>query len=166
MKEIEPEVENDINIFGEHWNSFKKPWCNSFVLYFFLVIILLGGFGVIASIFSFSGIMNVTSNLSTYSIALLVPAIISILLSTHKSRNQVSYTIITVMVILIAALLLYFSHNGSIIGSIIASIVSTLLAWGYWVIANCDNIYLNDEAFHKKIANEIKDKHGRSWDEE
>ena len=41
-----------LNIFQEYWERFKKPWCIAFSLYLVFVIIILGGLGVLFSIFS------------------------------------------------------------------------------------------------------------------
>lgn len=156
-------TEQKYNVFKEHKDRFLKPWCHSFALYFGGIIIILGGIGVLVSIFSGNDIMSITSNLSTYSIALLAPAIISISLSAHKSKYQVSWNIVTALVLLTAALLLYLSHGDNSLISIISSSISTLIAWAYWIIANYDNISLNDEAFHEKITTEIKENHATNW---
>ena len=36
----------DENIYSELYHRFKKPWCNSFTLYFLFVVIVLGGTGI------------------------------------------------------------------------------------------------------------------------
>lgn len=165
-----------LNIFQEYWERFKKPWCIAFSLYLVFVIIILGGLGVLFSIFS-SLEMNdtmenvnmkqhmVSSNLSTYSIALLIPAVISILLSFYELKNKVSSIILSVIIVLLSVALLVLSINKEAY-SIYAAIFSFLLALFFWVIANHDNDYLNDAAFEKVIKNDMKQNHNKDgeWD--
>lgn len=156
-------MESRDNIFQELWYRLKKPWTTSFILYFIVVIIIFGGSGVILSlIYSPNNLkLNISSNLMTYSIALLVPACITILLGFFpKARNKVSLVILIVAILGIEFLTIHWSCSGAII----ASIINTILAWIFWVIANADEIYLNDQSYDSIINKDIKD-HGNEWDE-
>lgn len=166
----------ELNIFQEYWERFKKPWCIAFSLYLVFVIIILGGLGVLFSIFSSLEINDaiesvnmkqhmISSNLSTYSIALLIPAVISILLSFYELKNKVSSIILSVIIVLSSVALLVLSTNKEVY-SIYAAIFSFLLALFFWVIANHDNDYLNDAAFEKVIKNDMKQNHNKDgeWD--
>lgn len=96
----------------------------------------------------------------TYSIALLVPACIAILLQYFpKAQNRVSLVILSVAVLVIEGFIIHWSYSGAII----ASILSTILAWVFWVIANADEIYLNDQSYDYKIKEDIKE-HAKNWD--
>ena len=93
---------NKNNIFQELWYRLKMPWTISFTLYFLFVIIIFGGLGVILSLIYCTDNLklNISSNLMTYSIALLVPACITILLQYFpKAQNRVSLVILSVAVL-------------------------------------------------------------------
>jgi hypothetical protein len=152
---------NKSNIFQELWHRLKMPWTISFSLYFIFVIIIFGGLGVILSfLYCTSNIkLSISSNLMTYSIALLVPACITILLRFFpKANNKVSLVILSVAVLVIEGFIIHWSYSGAII----ASIISTILAWVFWIIANADEIYLNDQSYDYKIKEDIKE-HAKNW---
>lgn len=157
-----------INIFEEYWLRLKKPWCVAFALYLIVVVIVFGGFGVILSVFSGNfesdqKLLHVASNLSTFSVALLVPAIISILLSFLQLQNKVSAILLCILSLFISGTLLYFSHytNGKI--ALGLSIVNAFLALFYWIVANHDNELLNDASYAQMITTETNKKHGTNW---
>ena len=165
-----------MNIFQEYWQRFKTPWCTAFSLYLFFVIIILGGLGVLFSIFTRIEISDpvesfnmkqhmISSNLSTYSIALLIPAVISVLLSFYEINNKVSSIILSVIVVILGVALLFFSTNKESY-SIYTAAISFLLALFFWVIANYDNKLLNDVAFEKVIKKDMKQNHNidGNWD--
>lgn len=142
-------------IFHELIYKFKKPWTeSSFVLYFVVVIVLFGGLGVILFFFQEPTYQNnvylcTSQNLLTYSIALLVPAFVSMLAQyLPSSRKKLSLIIISVAVLVIEGFMVcwcYFS------GALWASIISTLLAWFFWIVVNCDNNYLKDQTYDNDI---------------
>lgn len=156
----------ELNIFQEYWERFKRPWCISFSLYLFFIVVILGGLGVIFSIFSSVAIdmktQHIASNMSTYAIATLVPAIIAIFLSFGEVKNKVSLIISLVIVLLLSVLLLYLSTTNDKY-HLICAILSVVLALFFWIIANHDNEKLNDSSFDKKIKEDIKAKHGGNW---
>lgn len=155
-------MENKSNIFQELWYRLKTPWTISFSLYFIFVIIIFGGLGVILSLIYCTEDLklNMSSNLMTYSIALLVPACITILLQFFpKAHNRVSLVILSVAVLVIEGFIIHWSYSGAIV----ASILSTILAWIFWIIANADEIYLNDQSYDYKIKEDIKE-HAKNWD--
>lgn len=154
-------MENKNNIFQELWLRLKTPWTTSFLLYFIFVIIIFSGLGVILSLlYCTDNIkLNISSNLMTYSIALLVPACITILLQFFpKAHNRVSLVILSVAVLVIEGFIIHWSYSGAII----ASIISTILAWVFWIIANAEEIYLNDQSYDEKIKKDIKE-HAKNW---
>lgn len=126
----------------------------SFVLYFIIVIVVFGGLGVILFFFQepidqSNTNLCTSQNLLTYSIALLVPAFVSMLAEyLPKSKKKFSLIIISVAVLVIEGFMVcwcYFS------GALLASIISTLLAWFFWIVVNCDNIYLKDETYDNSV---------------
>ena len=159
-----------MNIFQEYAMRFKAPWCIAFSLYLFIVVILFGGFGVILSCSSANfeaeqKLLHIASNLSTFSVALLVPAIISILLSFLQLYNKVSAILLSILSLLVSGILLYFSHctTGKI--ALFLAIINAFLALFYWVIANYDNELLNDASYAQMITKETIKKHGTDWDD-
>mgnify|MGYP000757296793 FL=1 len=142
-------------IFHELAYKFKKPWTElSFVLYFIIVIVVFGGLGVILFFFQepidqSNTNLCTSQNLLTYSIALLVPAFVSMLAEyLPKSKKKFSLIIISVAVLVIEGFMVcwcYFS------GALLASIIRTLLAWFFWIVVNCDNIYLKDETYDNSV---------------
>lgn len=160
-------MDTEDNIFQEFWKRFKAPWCVAFTLYFIVVIIVMGGFGVILSILSnefdpTQKMAHIASNFSTFSLALIMPAVISILLSFLQIQNKVSAILVCVVSIAISFGLLYLCHNtfGGI--ALFCSLVNTVLALFCWVIANHDNVLLNDKSYDNMVKTEIK-KHGKDW---
>lgn len=151
-------------IFGELIERFKSPWkTKSFVLYFVFVIIILSGLGyLLPLVFHTKEILqDITENLMTYSISLLVPAFISVLLKYYpKSKNKVSLIIITVFLLVVEGFIISYSYRGFLI----FSIISTLIAWFFWVIANADNVFLNDEAYDENITRNVNEL-GEQWNE-
>lgn len=153
------------SIFHELSYRFKQPWTElSFVLYFILVIVLFGGLGVILFFFQpqseNNSYLNTSQNLLTYSIALLVPAFVTMLAQyLPSSRKKFSLIIIVVFVLVVEGFMVcwcYFS------GALSAAIVSTLLAWFFWVVVNSDNIYLKDETYDNNIR-EGASKLSQNW---
>lgn len=142
-------------IFHELIYKFKKPWKElSFVLYFIIVIVLFGGLGVVLFFFQESidqsnAYLCTSQNLLTYSIALLVPACVSMLAQDlPRSKKKLSLIIISVAVLVIEGFMVWWCYFS---GALLASIISTLLAWFFWVIVNCDNIYLKDETYDNDV---------------
>lgn len=148
------------NVFQEHWIRFKRPWCISFTIYFIFIIVILGGLGVIISIFDSRSDLNVIAlNLGTYSFAVLVPAVISVLLSFLELKNKVSAILLCVASILLCVFLLFLSSYGYVL----AASLSTIIAWFFWVISNSENELLNDISFDKSISKNVR-RHEESWD--
>lgn len=148
------------NIYSELKERFLRPWAIlSFKLYFFIIIILFGGMGVIVSIYKAFRENNwdgIPLNLMSYSLALLVPACIAIFLQyLPTAKNKVSLVILSITVLVVTSLMA-FTEN------LIAAVICTLLAWFFWIIANSDNTYLDDNAYDKGIKQDL-DEHGKNW---
>lgn len=152
------------NIFMEFWQLFLKPWhSGSFVAYFVIVIVLISGCGVILSLVQskFAIDSNVVSNLFTYSVALLVPIIIRIIQMIMRFDKKVSMILTMVVVAILEILLMIWIGFDNT--AIMPAIISTIVAWFFWVIVNSDNDYLFDDAFDMILKNDITKKHGQNW---
>lgn len=159
------EVKN--NIFKEFWQLFLKPWkSGSFIAYFVIVIVLISGCGVILALVqsNFKVNSSVVSNLFTYSVALLVPIIIRIIQMIMRFDKKFSLILTMVVVATIEILLiLWVGFNNT---ALTPAIISTIIAWFFWVVVNFDNDYLFDDAFDKILKKDIAKKHGQAWDNE
>ncbi len=156
-------MDSQSHIFREIWQRLKKPWSIGFILYFFLVIILLGGLGVILPLlYGSQDLQNLSGNLITYSIALLAPAFITIFLQfLPKAQNKVSLVILSVFVLVLEGFIIHWAYSGALI----ASIFSTLLSLCVWIIASAEDKYLDDQAYNNNIKKGLED-HGKNWDNE
>lgn len=169
MEKSTMEESNNYSIFRELLDRFKSPWHKkSFILYFILVILLLSGLGWIFQLFFHFHEKNlgqsVIENLMTYSISILAPAFISILLKYfHESSYKVSLIIITVFLLVTEGFIISFSYDGISLGSVIGVTISVLVALFLWVIANADNVLLDDEAYDENIYKKVNE-HGENWD--
>lgn len=154
------------NIFREFWLLFLKPWqSGSFIAYFIIVIVLISGCGVILSFVQskFSIDNNVVSNLFTYSIALLVPIIIRIMQMIMRFDKKFSMILTMVVVAILEILLMIWIRVSDY--DILPAIISTMIAWFFWVVVNSDNPYLFDDAFDDILKNDIAKKHGQNWND-
>lgn len=145
--------EESKTIFHELIYKFKKPWNEvSFILYFVFVIVIFGGLGVLLLLFQEPAdnvYLGISQNLLTYSIALLVPAFVSMLAQClPSSSKKLSLVIVIVTILIIEGFMVYWCYFS---GALVASIISTLLACFFWVVVNCDNIYLKDKTYDNDI---------------
>ena len=154
------------NIFIELFNRLITPWKKvGFTLYFLLVVILFGGIGVIMSLIfdNSSNEVGFISNLMTYSIALSIPACITILLQyLPRATNKVSLVLLSISLLIIQVIVIfifYFVGNKQLL----VAILSTILSWIFWVIANSDNEYLDDKIYSQTIKDDIAKGHGKNW---
>lgn len=158
---------NEVSFFKELWERFKYPWnITSFVLYFLFVIIVFGGVGIWLSIFQegHTQLDFVADNMMTYSIALSIPACITIILQYFpKAENQVSLIIciISLLLIEVVVIVLFVVLNTNC--KFYIAILGLLLSWIFWTIANSDNKYLDDKSYRQTIKDDLK-KHGKDWD--
>lgn len=158
-----PNTQHELNVFQDIWSRFCRPMRKlAFYLYFFPFIVILSGGGVILAYFKEAGIDGLPLNLSTYAIALLIPSAMTIILELFKSKTNVPSTIsICVIIILSSVGFLVASYHDTLW----AAIANVLISWFLWIVANCDNEYMDDIAFSKNIkanVGELKSK----WDEE
>ena len=149
----------------EIWTSFTKPWCEpGFVLYFIFVIIGFSGIGVFLSLYQYhnsNSWIYVAQNIMTYAVSISVPAALSIYLHVIPiQKHQVSHTIVTLAVLLIQIIATCFTF---LRGSMIYAMLSVIIAWVYWVIANSTNRTLGDKSYSQTIKEEVE-KHGTKWD--
>lgn len=150
------------NIFHELFGLFKKPWAIGFTIYFILFVVILNGSGVFCAFLYNKGaiISSISQNLAIYSIALFAPSIITLILQLIQNQIQykVSFSIISIALLTGEIYAIPIAYQGNIW----FAIGSTLVAWFYWVIANRDNEYLNDESFDNLIKNKSQE-HENRW---
>jgi len=154
------------NIFKELYDRLIKPWKKiGFTLYFLLVVVIFGGIGVIMSFF-FAGNTNdsgFVSNLMTYSIALSIPACITILLQYFpRATNKVSLVLLSISLLIIQVIVIFIFYFIDY-GQLLVAILSTILSWIFWVIANSDNAYLDDKTYSQTIKDDVERSHGQGW---
>lgn len=147
------------NIFKELKERFLKPWKVSFLLYFVFIIVLFGGMGVIVTLFKAREGRNwdgIPLSIMTYSLALLVPACITLLLQyLPLAKNKVSLVILSIVILVVTSLMAFYN-------SLVMAIICMLLAWFFWIIANSDNEYLDDDAYDRSIKQDLVE-HGKDW---
>ena len=151
----------DENIYSELYHRFKKPWCNSFVLYFLFVVIVLGGTGIWLPLFKTEpfSIEEFAINIIAYSCALIVPAAVNIFITLKDYKNIVSLIIITlVLFALIIFCVGYSVFKDTLWTSIICCVLSLIL----WVIANSDNEQLRDDSFRQSVKDK-SEKIASNW---
>lgn len=157
-------MSDKINVFQEIWRMIKKPWSTGFCLYFGLIIIILNGLGVICAFKYNKGtlIYSISQNLAIYSIALFVPSLISIVLQLIQDLiyNKVSFSIISITILAGEIYIIPQAYQGYL-GY---AIITTAIAWLYWIIANRDNEYLNDDSFDQ-IIKKGRSSHGKQWNQ-
>lgn len=152
------------NLLQELLSRLTKPWRKSgFGLYFVVVVILFGGIGIWLSIFrgGENVLSNVSDNMFTYSIALFVPAFISIVLPPMLNmKHKLSWVVMIFLMLFIEIVLVVWSERMK--DCILPAIISTLFSWVFWVIANCENPSLWDKSYDKTIK-DGEAKHGQGW---
>ena len=61
--------------------------------------------------------------------------------------------IITVFLLVVEGFIISYSYHGWLV----FSIVSTVIAWFFWVVANADNVFLDDEAYDENIKRNVNE---------
>ena len=128
-----------------------------------VVIILFGGIGIWLSIIRGGQnlLSNVSDNMFTYSIALFVPAFISIVLPPMRNyKHRLSWIVVIFLMLFIEVVLVIWSERTN--GCLLPAIISTLFSWVFWVIANSENEALADESYDN-IIKKGETKHAQSW---
>lgn len=154
----------DENLLHELIRRLIKPWGKSgFGLYFVVVIILFGGFGIWLSLLRGGDnvLSNVADNMFTYSIALFVPAFINIVLPPMLTfKHRLSWIVLIFLMLFIEIVLVIWSEH--VEECILPALISTILSWVFWVIANSENRSLLDDSYDNIIKNG-EAKHGQGW---
>ncbi|OLQ21628.1 hypothetical protein [Tannerella forsythia] len=159
------DIERD-NIFKELFRMLIQPWSIAFTLYFLFVIVVINGLGVLLCpiIYNKDAILsNISQNLAIYSLALFAPSLIILILQLVKDQihHKPSFTIISVVLFGAQIYIIPAAYQGKILYAVLC----TIIAWFYWIIANRDEEYLNDESFDNLIKNGTE-QHGNHWPEQ
>lgn len=161
MKDIN---NSESNVFAELWFRFRKPWCFSFGWHFFWYIILIGGLGIVLSVIDC--IINkkcdwsIEQNIISYSLAMVIPAASTIMKTFSKTNNKVSLIDVCSMLFIVIPIAL--SILSYVFRNTTCTICCMIIAWIAWIIANYDNVNLNDKSFDEKIKQETN-QHGQNW---
>ena len=158
------DIERD-NIFKELYRMVIQPLSIAFTLYFLFVIVVINGLGVLlcAIIYNKDAISsNISQNLAIYSLALLAPSLITLILQLVKDQihHKPSFTIISVVLFGAQIYIIPAAYQGNIWYAALC----TIIAWFYWIIANRDEDYLDDESFDNIIKSGTE-QHGNHWPE-
>lgn len=140
----------DDNIICELWHRIKNPWCWSFSLYFLIVIIIFGGIGIWLPVWKERQICiaSLAINVITYSCALIVPAVVSIILSMRDYKNKVSLVLFVLFVLLLVAITVGCSVFAE---SLFAASICLVFSLVFWIIANSENAELSDGKYNESI---------------
>lgn len=150
------------SIFCEFYERIKHVAAFSFVLYFLGVVVVLGGAGVGIPVIQDCklGMSSLSNNMMTYSCSLMAPSAISLLLSFLKYKHKVSMVLIVFLAALLVFLLVGYSFiSANPLGLAIMCVVLSLL---FWILANYDNIELDDKKFNENIKKNV-DKYQSNW---
>lgn len=154
------------SIFHEWWEQFKSPWrSSSFQWYFWGVVVAIGCVGIYPSIYRLcvdtATFFDVAESIITYSIALIMPSCIPILLSIYKTDKKVSLVVCSILCYVIMpialAIITYLSD------CLIFVLPLLFISWFTWIVANHDNVDLRDETYNDKIKKESRKRHGKNW---
>ena len=156
------------NIFSEWFDQFLSPWKHlSFVGFFIGFVIIIGCVGIYSPIYhtivdeNYSS-WNIVENILTYSIALIMPACVTLILNSFSRTDQkVSLIVYTILLFVLLPLVLcfvsYLSHNA------IPAIICFVLSLIAWVLANHDNSGLLDASYEKNIKTNVEN-NSKGWE--
>jgi uncharacterized membrane protein len=155
---------NLLNALKEFFKSRKVTKKNGllFYLYFFLVIIAIGGAGIWASIFIeiYNDCFlhqNIYLSIMTFSLPLVTAFAIDIVkMEVDKQIKTIFQIFLFVLVIIsiIAFTVLLLTKNN---WAYLPAIIFALLSLFFWWIVNCDNKNLYDEDYYKNQSKHTND---------
>jgi len=153
-----------IELFIELKNRFIIPWKHpSFVIYFFVIIIIIGGVGPIEALASYY-IFNILPcnelckslipTIYTYFIAIASTAAVEILLSQKKSKALTMFCISSIVAISFCAIcaVIFNTFLKNPIKAFVPSVIGLLLSLILWWVGNADNITLLDSSLIPNVT--------------
>lgn len=154
------------SIINEWWEQFLSPWKHSsFKWYFWGFVVAIGCIGIYPSLYRFilgeTTFQEVAENIITYSLALIMPACVPILLSYYKIKQKVSLIVCSLICFVFLPIALVFLTYFFQIPLLVFPLLA--LAWFSWIVANHDNVDLIDETYNDKIKKETQKNHGANW---
>lgn len=155
-------MKNSRNIFIEWFNNLREPWKDYvFTGYFVGFVVLVGLVGVYPSIIEYinndsdsnHSFWPVIQNILTYSIALAIPAAVSILCSKNKTNKQarIIFTVLLFILLPIALCILEYIYK-----KYICAFICLFLSWIVWVIGNHGNPQYHDGQYGKSTLDNAK----------
>lgn len=157
---------NENSIIKDWWKQFLSPWkYSSFKWYFWGFVVAIGCIGVYPSLYRFCigtvEMQDVAESIITYSLALIMPACVPILLSYYKTEKKVSLIVCSLICFVFIPIALVFLTYFFQLPLLVLPLLA--LAWFSWIVANHDNVDLIDETYNEKIKKEVKNNHGVNW---
>jgi hypothetical protein len=133
--------------FFELWDKMSQLWYQPPAVFYFLgIILLVGGIGIWASIYSVCIVKSelrewivVSHAMSIYFIAIIATSSSDLLLSEKKAPSWQMFAIFVLIIAIVLAILCYLTSTKI---SFIFSSIGITLALFSWFIANADNIKL------------------------
>jgi hypothetical protein len=138
------------------WIRFRKPWQHpTYVLYFFFIIILIGGFGILELVVrSFMFGNPVTADLPkaligafyTYFTAIAATAAVDLLLTSQEQKHLRICFMILCFLVLVSAFfaVLIAETKTNLLGAYLCAGAGYILSLFLWWIGNADNANLLD----------------------
>lgn len=125
----------------------KKPISHpEFIVYFLLVILIIGGLGVWSDLFRANDLnKSISNNLNAYALTIIAASTIELIFSKETILKN-TLTLISVGIIVIY-IFLFFILNNNNVPTLIFSVLSTLIALYIWWIANAENSNLTKNFF-------------------
>jgi hypothetical protein len=141
---------------------FMNPWKHpEFIIYFILILIVFGGVSIWFTIFIESSKVCISHNsiivsIFGYAIPVISAGAVDLIFTQEKYlKNSIRLIAFCIVPLAILALLLCFNSN-SIQGYIFA-ILTTIVAWLVWWIANSDNANLCDNSFFQEQSKKAEE---------
>ena len=149
-------------IFCEFYERIKHIGTFSFMAYLLGVVIFLGGAGVWIPVVKDlnSGVLALSDNMMTYSCSLMAPSAISLLLSFLKYKHKVSLVLIVFLATIVVFLFVGYSLLAA--NSLGLAMLCVVLSLIFWILANHDNIELDDKRFNENIKQNVS-KYQSNW---
>ena len=143
-------------LYGVLKGRFLRPWKHpTFVMYFFLIIVFVGGFGLLVPIVSCYAVgslkeaeLHKTMVIAayTYFIAIAATAAVDLILSyRHRKYLLMFFAFVSVVVFFCAVLAAIHSARGNLLCATVPAVIGYVLSLFLWWVGNADNANLLDE---------------------
>jgi len=140
------------NFKNEIKNKLREPWKQDAFIGYFILTIILSAIAIFTPLYNISQdyVQNISSAIGTFFLASIVSSTIDLNLS-FKTINKASFSIYTIIALIIVIALFAFTILYSGILGLISAIIGFLFSLFIWVIANSEKEILNDEKHTIKL---------------